>query len=73
MTRSPASPEPDPVRGLAPPWCALARALARARHLAALGGLFVQVLALCGEPGLVKLGHIAIDGTKVLRKLAAAG
>ena len=26
-------------------------------------GVFVQVLALC--PGLVKLGHVALDGTKV--------
>jgi transposase len=37
----------------------------RARHLRALGELFVQVLALCREAGLVKLGHIAIDGTKM--------
>jgi myosin heavy subunit len=27
--------------------------------------LFVQVLQLCQEAGLVKLGHIALDGTKV--------
>ena len=37
----------------------------RKRHLAALGGLFVQVLKLCKRAGLVKLGHIAIDGTKI--------
>lgn len=37
----------------------------RRRHLAALGGLFAQVLQLCREAGLVKLGHVAIDGTKV--------
>lgn len=37
----------------------------RKRHLAALGGLFVQVLQLCQKAGLVKLGHIAIDGTKM--------
>ena len=34
-------------------------------HLEALSGLFVQVLRLCQEGGLVKLGHVAIDGTKV--------
>jgi transposase len=37
----------------------------RKRHLAALGELFVQVLRLCQEAGLVKLGHVALDGTKV--------
>ena len=37
----------------------------RRRHLAALGGLFVQVLKLCREAGLVKLGHVALDGTKI--------
>ena len=37
----------------------------RKRHLAALSGLFMQVLRLCQKAGLVKLGHIAIDGTKV--------
>jgi transposase len=38
----------------------------RRRHLAALAGLFTQVLALCREAGLVKLGHVALDGTKLL-------
>ncbi len=37
----------------------------RKRHLAALSGLFMQVLRLCQKAGLVKLGHIAIDGTKM--------
>lgn len=37
----------------------------RKRHLAALGDLFVQVLRLCREAGLVKLGHVAVDGTKI--------
>jgi transposase len=37
----------------------------RRRHLAALSGLFVQVLALCRRAGLVKLGRVALDGTKV--------
>ncbi len=34
-------------------------------HLAALATLFVQVLTLCQRAGLVKLGHVALDGTKV--------
>jgi transposase len=38
----------------------------RQTHLAALAGLFTQVLALCQQAGLVKLGHVALDGTKVL-------
>ncbi len=37
----------------------------RQQHLAALTDLFVQVLKLCQRAGLVKLGHIALDGTKV--------
>jgi transposase len=37
----------------------------RKRHLAALMGLFVQVLRLCQTAGLVKLGHVALDGTKI--------
>jgi transposase len=37
----------------------------RKQHLEALAGLFTQVLQLCQKAGLVKLGHIAIDGTKV--------
>ena len=37
----------------------------RLRHLAALADLFQQVLLLCCEAGLVKLGHVALDGTKV--------
>ena len=37
----------------------------RRRHLKALAGLFVQVLALCREAGLAKLGHVALDGTKM--------
>ncbi len=35
------------------------------RHEAALAGLFSEVLGLCRESGLVKVGVIAIDGTKV--------
>src|SRR3974390_522600 len=37
----------------------------RRRHLKALGDLFVQVLKLCRAAGLVKLGHVALDGTKM--------
>jgi transposase len=37
----------------------------RKRHLAALAKLFVQILELCQRAGLVKLGHVAIDGTKI--------
>jgi transposase len=37
----------------------------RRRHLPELARLFVQVLQLCERAGLVKLGHVAIDGTKI--------
>jgi hypothetical protein len=37
----------------------------RKRHLKELARLFVQVLRLCEQAGLVKLGHVAIDGTKI--------
>ena len=37
----------------------------RKDHLEALGGLFLQVLQLCQQAGLVKLGHVSLDGTKV--------
>src|SRR6516225_1349676 len=37
----------------------------RKRHLKALSRLFVQVLKLCDKAGLVKLGHVAFDGTKI--------
>jgi len=37
----------------------------RKTHWDALAGLFVEVLLLCEKAGLVKLGHVAIDGTKV--------
>jgi transposase len=37
----------------------------RRRHLGALEGLFKQVLRLCQKAGMVKLGHVALDGTKV--------
>ena len=37
----------------------------RRRHLKALEELFVQLLRICQKAGLVKLGHVALDGTKV--------
>lgn len=37
----------------------------RRRHLPALRGLFQQVLGLCRRAGLVRLGHVALDGTKI--------
>jgi transposase len=38
----------------------------RQTHLTTLAALFTQVLGLCQRAGLVKLGHVALDGTKVL-------
>jgi transposase len=40
----------------------------RQEHLANLSQLFVQVLRLCQKAGLVKLGHVALDGTKIQAK-----
>ena len=37
----------------------------RKRHLKELGQLFLQVLQLCQRAGLVKLGQVAIDGSKI--------
>jgi transposase len=37
----------------------------RRRHLDALKGLFVQVLELCQRAGMVRLGRVALDGSKV--------
>ncbi len=37
----------------------------RPRHEDAIAGLFVEVLSLCNEAGLVSLGEIAVDGTKL--------
>lgn len=49
--------------GVAPDYRAIARF--RKRHLSALGHLFVQALALCQAAGMVRLGRVALDGTKV--------
>jgi len=37
----------------------------RQQHLEALAGLFTEALQMCRKAGLVKLGHVAIDGTKL--------
>jgi transposase len=37
----------------------------RQQHLESLSRLFVQALRLCQRAGLVKLGQVAIDGTKI--------
>jgi transposase len=37
----------------------------RRRHLEALARLFVQILRLCEKAGLVRLGHVPLDGTKM--------
>jgi len=42
----------------------------RQRHERALAGLFGEVLALCAEAGLVRVGVIAVDGTKVAANAA---
>lgn len=36
----------------------------RKDHLKALSDLFLEVLKLCQKAGLVKLGHVSLDGTK---------
>jgi uncharacterized protein YabE (DUF348 family)/transposase len=47
----------------APNYRAIARF--RKRHLSALGNLFVEALALCQAAGMVRLGRVALDGTRV--------
>jgi transposase len=37
----------------------------RRRHWPAMAALFVQVLRLCQQAGLVKRGHVALDGSKI--------
>ena len=37
----------------------------RSAHLDALKELFLQVLQICKRAGMVKLGHVALDGTKI--------
>ena len=54
-------------RWLAANQCPDYRSMARFRrqHLAAVEALHLQVLQLCAEAGLVKLGRVALDGTKL--------
>jgi len=47
----------------APDFVAIARF--RTRHGAALQALFTQSLALCARAGLLRLGRVALDGTKL--------
>jgi transposase len=49
--------------GLFPDHVTIARF--RSRHAQALAGVFVDSLRLCAEAGLVRLGMIALDGTKM--------
>ena len=51
------------AHGLVPDHATLCRF--RRRHFAALTELFAQTVRLCQEAGLVSLGHVAVDGTKV--------
>lgn len=37
----------------------------RRRHLVALDALFLEILSLCQQAGMVKLGRVALDGSKV--------
>src|SRR5437870_11710651 len=49
--------------GAAPDYRSIARF--RRRHLKALAGLFLQALQLCQQAGMVRLGKVALDGTKL--------
>nr|WP_321464296.1 transposase [uncultured Desulfobulbus sp.] len=53
-----------------PDHCAFARF--RSRHEEAINHLFVQVLSLCHEAGLVKVGNVYLDGNKMLANGALA-
>jgi transposase len=49
-------------KALNQPDCRTIRKFCR-RHLGALAGLFVRVLALCRHLGLASLNHLTVDGT----------
>ena len=57
--------------GAAPDYRAIARF--RKRHLSALGYLFVEALALCQAAGMVRLGRVALDGTRVRDNASTQG
>lgn len=42
----------------------------RVRHEQALAGLFTQILALCAKAGLVAVGLVALDGTRICANAA---
>lgn len=44
----------------------------RARHEQALAGLFTDVLELCAKAGLVSVGLVALDGTKIAANASLA-
>jgi transposase len=54
-----------------PDHCTLSRCIQK--HSAELSELFLQVLKLCHEMGLVKVGVIALDGTKLIASAALDG
>lgn len=54
----------------APDHCAFARF--RQRHEAAMKALFVEILRLCAETGLVRAGKVSLDGTKMKANAALA-
>jgi transposase len=56
------------ARGLCPDHVTIARF--RARHADALAGVFVDSLRLCAAAGLVRLGTVALDGTKIAASAA---
>ena len=58
------------VGGLGPDHARIARF--RVRHEAALGGLFSQVLRLLAAEGMVSLGRLSLDGTKLAGNAAHA-
>lgn len=53
-----------------PDHCAFARFLSR--HEQAINALFVQVLSLCHDVGLVRVGKVFLDGTKIKANAALA-
>jgi transposase len=55
--------------GTHPDHCSIAEF--RARHRKVFKKLFLQVLRLCEKAGLVKLGHVALDGTKMKANASA--
>ncbi len=55
--------------GAVPDYRAIARF--RRRHLAALAQLFVQALVLCQAAGVLRLGRVAVDGTRVRANVLA--